>query len=81
MSDVHRPPWRHTPLTWVFLNSTGSDAAGNTMGSAFKRAFVELGAIAVGSVALLFLVIPHRSTRIVMTVLLGLISLVLPVLL
>lgn len=97
MPEMQRPPWWPTPLTWVFLailafdlavlllafhtGSTGSDAAGNAMGSAFRRAFVGLGAIAVGVIALLFLVIPYRTSRIVMTVLLGLVSSVLPVLL
>jgi hypothetical protein len=92
-----RRGWRPSPLGWWFLaitsfdalmlliasgvRSSGNDAAGNGMANAFRAAFVEAGAVLIGILALLFLIIWHRGIRIALTVLLILVSLMLPMLL
>ena len=89
--------WRPSPLSWWFLaitgfdalilliasgvRSSGSDAAGNGMANAFQAAFVEAGAFLVGILALLFLILRKRGIRIALTVLLVMVSFMLPMLL
>lgn len=81
-----RPWWKPSSLTvWFFgiilldavilraasgVTSSGNDAAGNGMASAFRSVFVEAGAWFVGCLALLFLLIWHRGIRIALVVLL-----------
>jgi len=85
--------WAPTPLTWVFttlfaidalmlliasgVGISGNDAAGNGMANAFQEVFVEAATVLVACLALLFLLIRHRGTRIG----LALITLMLPMLL
>lgn len=89
--------WRPSPLGWWFLvilgfdalilliasgvRSSGSDAAGNGLANAYQEVFVEVGAVLVGILALLFLIIRHRGIRIGLFVLLVLLTLMLPMLL
>jgi hypothetical protein len=91
------PWWRPSLLTGWFLalvaidalilliasgvTSSGSDAAGNGLANAFQTAFVQAGALLVGCLTLLFVVVRHKGTRIGLTVMLGLVTLPLPMLL
>lgn len=52
-----------------------SDAAGNGMASMFRSVFVELGAIVVAVLALLFLLIRVRVIRIALLCVLALVNL------
>lgn len=63
------------------VRSSGSDAAGNGIANAFQTAFVETGALLVGCIALLFLIVRHKKIRIGLTVMLVLITLALSMLL
>jgi hypothetical protein len=66
-------------LLWIALGGPrggyNSDAAGNGMASAFQSAFVELGAIVVGLLALLFVAVRVRGIRIALLCALALVSL------
>jgi len=89
--------WRPSPLGWWFLaitgfdalilllasgvRSSGNDAAGNGMANAFQAAFVEAGACVVAILALFFLILRQRGIRIALTVLLVMVSFMLPMLL
>ena len=63
-------------ILWLAWNRDGSggnnDAAGNAMAAGFFAAYVAIAGIVVGVIALLFAVIRHRVTRLVLTCLLGL---------
>ena len=92
-----RPWWRPSPLTCWFLaimtfdavilivalgvRSSGNDAAGNGMGNAFRELFVQAGAVIVGFLALVFVIVRHRGTRIGLIVTLVLVTLLLTTLL
>lgn len=91
-----RRGWRPSPLGWFLaitsfdalllliasgVRSSGNDAAGNGMANAFQAAFVEASALLICILALLFLIIRHRGICIALTVLLVLVSLMLPMLL
>jgi cell division protein FtsW (lipid II flippase) len=91
------PWWRPSPLAcWFFaiagfdalmlllasgVSSSGNDAAGNGMANAFREVFVQAGAVLVGCIAALFVIVRHRGTRIGLIVTLVLLSLLLPILL
>lgn len=66
-------------LLWLALagprGGYNSDAAGNGMASMFRSVFVELGAIVVAVLALLFLLIRVRVIRIALLCVLALVSL------
>lgn len=92
-----RPWWHPSPISGCFIGIvlldaallliafnvtfSSSDGAGNGLAMAIQQAFVELGAIAVGVVAFLFLVIRHRVIRITLTLILGVMTLPLMLLL
>lgn len=92
-----RPWWRPASLTCWFLailafdavillvasgvRSSGNDAAGNGMGNAFRELFIQAGAVIVGFLALVFVVVRHRRIRIGLIVTLVLVTLSLTTLL
>jgi hypothetical protein len=77
--------WRPKPLPlWFFaivvldavilraasgVHSSGNDAAGNGLASAFRSAFVEGGSYLLGFLALVFVVLRHKGFRIALLVL------------
>lgn len=92
-----RPWWKPAPLTCWFLaimaydavillvasgvRSSGNDAAGNGIGNAFRELFVQAGAVIVGLLALVFVIVRHGGTRIGLLVTLVLVTLLLMTLL
>jgi hypothetical protein len=89
--------WRASPLASWFLViftfdalilalasgvvSSGNDAAGNGMVDALREVLVQAGALLLCISAVLFLIVRRNGFRVGLTVMLGLTSLLLPVLL
>ena len=90
-NDDGRPRWKPSPLAcWFFaivafdalillvasgVGSSGNDAAGNGMTDGFREAFVQAGAVLTGCLALLFVVVRHKGTRIGLVATLALVTL------
>jgi hypothetical protein len=73
-------------MLWLALNGTfhhdaGNDAAGSAMSRAFEELFVMAAASLIGVLALLFLALRWQGVRVALLGLLGIISLLTPLLL